>query len=112
MANEGIGGMIATSRLIYAAEREEGRIEGRIEGERDGRIAGERDGRIAGKLEERQSILAQLISLRFPTATPRFVKKLSETKDESYAKELVSVALAASTLDEFKKKIKTLKPAY
>ena len=107
MANEGIGGMITTSRLIYAAEREEGRIEGIIEGERNGRIEGERNGRIA----ERQSILSQLISLRFPTATPRFVKRLVETKDESYAKELVAIALAASTLDEFKKKVKTLKPA-
>ncbi len=111
MANEGIGGMITTSRLIYAAEREEGRIEG----ERNGRIAGRNEGRnegiIEGERNGRQSVLSQLISLRFPTATPRFVKRLAETKDESYAKELVSVALAASTLDEFKKKVKTLKPA-
>ena len=99
--------MITTSRLIYAAEREEGRIEG----ERNGRIEGERNGRIEGERNGRQSILSQLISLRFPTAAPRFVKKLAETKDESYAKELVSIALAASTLDEFKKKVKTLKPA-
>ncbi len=95
--------MIATSRLIYAAEREEGRIEG----ERDGRIAG----KIEGKLEERQRFLAQLISLRFPTATPYFVKKFSNAKDESYAKQLTSLALTASSLDEFKKKVKTLKPA-
>ena len=126
MANERIGGMITTSRLIYAAEREEGRIEGerdgriagerdgRIAGERDGRIAGERDGRIAGerdgRVEGKQNVLAKLIGLRFPSASASFIKKVSKPINDSYVDELMSVVLATSTLDEFKKKVKALKP--
>ena len=87
MANEGIGGMITTSRLIYAAEREEGKIEGK------------------------QSMLAKLIGLRFPSASPSFIKKVSKPISDSYVDELMAVVLATSTLDEFKKKVKTLKTA-
>ncbi len=99
MANERIGGMITTSRLIYAAEREEGRIEGRIAGERDGRVEG------------KQNVLAKLIGLRFPTASASFIKKVSKPISDSYVDELMSVVLATSTLDEFKKKVKALTPA-
>ncbi len=99
--------MITTSRLIYAAEREEGRIEGRIAGERDGRIAG----KIEGKIEGKQNVLAKLIGLRFPSASASFIKRVSKPISDSYVDELMSVVLATSTLDEFKKKVKALKPA-
>jgi len=91
MESEGNEGMIRRTWLLSDEERK----------------AAENDGEIRGK----QELLSQMIGLRFPKATPAFIKKILKPFSDPYATELMTAALAANSLEEFKKRVQALAPA-
>ncbi len=90
-----------------AKGRRDGKREGIREGIREGKREGIREGERKGKLE----LLAQMIGLRFPKATPTFIQKTLKPFVDSDPTELMSVVMGTNSLEEFKKRVKTLVPA-
>ena len=95
--------MVRRTWLLSDEEWEAAEAKGRRDGERDGIREGKRE----GKLE----LLAQMIGLRFPKATPTFIQKTLKPFVDSDPTELMSVVMGTSSLEEFKKRVKTLIPA-
>ncbi len=86
--------------LLSEKEREEAISEGERRGERNGERKGKREGK--------QDVLTKMIGFRFPKATPTFIKKALKPFEDADVSELVSIVMTTDTLDEFKKRLKTL----
>ncbi len=103
MKREEMQEMVRRTWLLSDEEWEAAEAKGRRDEEREGIREGERK----GKLE----LLAQMIGLRFPKATPTFIQKTLKPFVDSDPTELMSVVMGTDTLEEFKKRVKTLIPA-
>ncbi len=103
MEKEKIRVMTFKLRLLTDEEREEARNEGK----REWKQAGKREGKREGK----RDMLARMINMRFPTATPAFIKQALKPFSDSYADKLMSAAFSTSSLEEFQKKVQALAPA-
>ncbi len=102
MEREEIDGILRKTWLLSDEEREAAENKGK----REGIIEGKREGKQEGK----QDLLAQMIGLRFPKATPAFIKKALKPFSDSYATELMTAVMTTSSLEEFKKKVQLLAP--
>ncbi len=91
--------MTRATWLLSDAERDAAR--------RDGEIWGMRE----GKREKARDLLAQLIDLRFPTASPEFVKAALKPLSDSYETALMAAAATASSLEEFQRRVQALAPS-
>jgi len=68
--------------------------------------------REAAENEGEKRALSRLIGLRFPAASPDFIKKALSSFSDSYLTELTSAVMNANSLEEFQKRVQALAPGY
>ena len=96
--------MARATWLLSDAERDAARREGK----REGKLAGKRAGKREGKQEKARDLLSQLIGLRFPTASPEFVKAALKPLSDSYETALLTAIITSDSLEEFQKRVQAL----
>ena len=96
--------------LLSDAERDAARRDGEIMRMREGKLEGKLVGMREGKQEKARDLLSQLIGLRFPTASPEFVKAALKPLSDSYETALMTAAATAGSLEEFQKRVQALAP--
>ena len=75
------------------------------------REAAERDGERKGERRGERKMLAHMIGLRFPKATPEFIKNALKPFNDGYMKELSTALMTTDSLEEFQKRVQTLAPS-
>jgi len=65
---------------------------------------------LKGELKGKRDLLTQVIGLRFPEATPEFIKRILSPNSDAYLTELTSVVATSNSFEEFQSRALALAP--